>query len=399
MKRTSSGLPWILVLPVAIACGGGEGDSNAIKIGAIFDLTGPTADVGTDYAEGIRAYVNRVNAAGGVEGRPIDLIFQDYGYQVDRAEQLYSQFVQEGVVAFMGWGTGDTEALQRRIVEDRLPFTSASLSHRLGDPSEAPYNFLVAATYSDQFFVVLDWIEEDWAARGETGAPTVALMHNASPFGLSPWVQGGEAYAAAIGVDAAPFEMPRGATDFTAELTQIRQAGADYVVFQNTSSPVALALRDARGLGLDVTFVCLNWCSNRLLIDLAPDAAEGVVGAMPYAPLTADVPGTREIRAQLEAQGRTVEDRTNAVTQGWWTMAVLVEGIRRVIQEGREVTGANIKSALEGIRDLDTGGASAPLGFSPTDHRGAKGIRLFRVEGGSWQPLTDVREPRASVEP
>ena len=164
----------LILLPLALACGGGgdSSDSNEIKIGAIFDLSGPTADVGTDYAEGIQGYVAWLNAQGGIAGRPIDLIFQDYAYDVSRAEQLYSQFVQEGVVAFMGWGTGDTEALQRRIVEDQLPFTSASLSHRLGNPEEAPYNFLVAATYSDQFFIVLDWIKEDFAARGETGPPT-----------------------------------------------------------------------------------------------------------------------------------------------------------------------------------------------------------------------------------
>ncbi len=390
----------LALVPVFLACGGGDGGApddgtGPIRIGAIFDLTGPTADVGTDYADGIRAYVDWLNAQGGVEGRPIELIFQDYGYQVDRAEQLYSQFVQEGVVAFMGWGTGDTEALQPRILEDELPFTSASLSRRLGNPEEAPYNFLVAATYSDQFFIVLDWIKEDFEARGGTGAPVVALMHNASPFGRSPWVQGGEAYAQAIGVEAAPFEMPRGATDFTAELTQIRQTGARYIVFQNTSGPVALALRNAQSLGLDATFVCLNWCSNRMLMSLAPEASQGVVGSMPYAPVTADLPGTADIRAQFQAQGDDLAERTNAVTQGWWTISVLVEGIRRTIAAGQDVTGANIKAALENLRDFDTGGASLPITFSAEDHKGAAGVRLFQVQGTEWIPITDFREPLA----
>ena len=395
MRRLASCL---ILLPLALACGGAgdSSDSNEIKIGAIFDLSGPTADVGTDYAEGIQGYVAWLNAQGGIAGRPIDLIFQDYAYDVSRAEQLYSQFVQEGVVAFMGWGTGDTEALQRRIVEDQLPFTSASLSHRLGNPEEAPYNFLVAATYSDQFFIVLDWIKEDFAARGETGPPTVALMHNASPFGLSPWQQGGEAYAARIGLDAQAYEMPRGATDFTAELTRIRQAGAQYVVFQNTSGPVALAVRNARSLGMDVTFVCLNWCANRLLISLAPEASEGVVGSMPFAPVATDLAGTAEIRSFLEAEGEAIEEKSNALTQGWWTMAVMAEGIKRVIEVGQEVTGENIKAALEGVSEMDTGGVTVPITFSAEEHRGAKGVRLFRVEDGVWQPITDFRRPAES---
>ena len=187
--------------------------------------------------------------------------------------------------------------------------------------------------------------------------------------------------------------MPRGATDFTAELTQIRQAGADYVVFQNTSGPAALAIRNARSLGLDVTFVCLNWCSNRLLVSLAPRASEGVVGSMPFAPVVADVEGTREIRAALESQGESVQEKSNALTQGWWTMAVLVEGIRRVIQSDQDVTGANIKAALEGLEDWDTGGVTVPITFTSEDHRGAKGVRLFRVEDGTWQVLTDFRRP------
>ncbi len=395
MRRLAT---YVSLLPLALACGGAgdSSDSNEIKIGAIFDLSGPTADVGTDYAEGIQGYVAWLNAQGRIAGRPIDLIFQDYAYDVSRAEQLYSQFVQEGVVAFMGWGTGDTEALQRRIVEDQLPFTSASLSHRLGNPEEAPYNFLVAATYSDQFFIVLDWIKEDFAARGETGPPTVALMHNASPFGLSPWQQGGEAYAARIGLDAQAYEMPRGATDFTAELTRIRQAGAQYVVFQNTSGPVALAVRNARSLGMDVTFVCLNWCANRLLISLAPEASEGVVGSMPFAPVATDLAGTAEIRSFLEAEGEAIEEKSNALTQGWWTMAVMAEGIKRVIEAGQEVTGENIKAALEGVSEMDTGGVTVPITFSAEEHRGAKGVRLFRVEDGVWQPITDFRRPAES---
>ena len=132
---------------------------------ALFDLTGPTADVGTDYAHGMRGFVDWINRQGGVEGGPVELIYQDYAYRVDRAEQLYSQFVAEGVVAFMGWGTGDTEALRLRIAEDEIPFSSASLSHVLGDPAEAPYNFLVATSYSDQFRIAQDWIAENHGER------------------------------------------------------------------------------------------------------------------------------------------------------------------------------------------------------------------------------------------
>ena len=376
-------------------CGGDDAgaDDNSIKVGAIFDLTGPTADVGTDYGDGVRGFADWINGRGGIEGRPIDLIFQDYGYQVDRAEQLYSQFVNEGAVIFMGWGTGDTEALRLRVSEDEVPFSSASLSHRLGDPSEAPYNFLLATTYSDQFRIALDWI----ANNHGVGTPVVALMHNASPFGLSPARQGGEEFADALGIDLTLYEMPRGAVDFTAEFSRIRQSGAEYVVFQNTSGPAAVALQNARSLGLDATFFCLNWCSNAQLVQIAGEAAEGVMGTMPYAPLSVDVPGTRVIREYLEGKGESTEGKTNAYTQGWWTFAAFAEGMRRVLSAGEELTGANIKAALETLADYDMGGVTVPVTLTPTDHRGSKGLRIFRVEGGAWVPITDfVAAPAAS---
>lgn len=381
-----------LVTALALAACGGSGEraENEILVAAIFDLTGPTADVGLDYADAVRGHVEWLNARGGVSGRPIRLIYQDYGYQVDRAEQLYTQFVQEGALIFMGWGTGDTEALRLRIAEDRIPFASASLSHVLGDGRESPYNFLVATSYSDQFRIVLRWIAEDHRANGGAGNAQVAFMHSASPFGLSPWVQGGEDYAREIGVDVNAYEMPRGATDYTAEFSRIGQSGAAYVVFQNTSAPAAVALRNARGLGLDATFVCLNWCANALLWRLAEEAAEGVVGAIPWAPLTDDVPGVRDIRGYLESRGEDYSEKTNAYTQGWWTMGVFVEGIRRVLEAGRELTGENIKHALETVEGFDSGGAGPPLTFTPSDHRGSKGLRLFRAENGVWTPMTEV---------
>ena len=391
MRVVAAGIAVLL----CATCGGGDAgaDDNSIKVGAIFDLTGPTADVGTDYGDGVRGFADWINGRGGIEGRPIDLIFQDYGYQVDRAEQLYSQFVNEGAVIFMGWGTGDTEALRLRVSEDEVPFSSASLSHRLGDPSEAPYNFLLATTYSDQFRIALDWI----ANNHGVGTPVVALMHNASPFGLSPARQGGEEFADALGIDLTLYEMPRGAVDFTAEFSRIRQSGAEYVVFQNTSGPAAVALQNARSLGLDATFFCLNWCSNAQLVQIAGQAAEGVMGTMPYAPLSVDVPGTRVIREYLEGKGESTEGKTNAYTQGWWTFAAFAEGMRRVLSSGQELTGANIKAALETLADYDMGGVTVPVTLTPTDHRGSKGLRIFRVEGGEWVPITDfVAAPAAS---
>ncbi|MDQ7028979.1 MAG: ABC transporter substrate-binding protein [Ardenticatenia bacterium] len=388
-------LLFVVVSLLAVAsfgCRPGGQAQGPVKIGAIFDLSGPTSDVGLPYSEGIRGFVEWLNDNGGLNGRQVELVWQDYAYEVPRAEQLYSQFVQEGVVAFMGWGTGDTEALRSRIADDKIPFMSASYSHVLGNPDEAPYNFLVGTSYSDQFFIVLKWILEDWQAKGGSGAPKVAFMHHPSPFGLSPWEQGGKEFAAQNGIEAQAFEMPRGATDFTPELSRIQEFGAQYVVFQTVSSPASLALKNAKSLGMtDVTFICLNWCADEILVELAEGAAEGTIGAMPFTPPTVEAEGLKAPAEFLASKGESLESKGLHYSQGWWTMAVMVEGIRRTLEGGNELTGENVKMSLEELRNFETGGVTAPITFTTEDHRGSKAMRLFIVRDGRWEPLTDFR--------
>ena len=160
-KRLTQNLIVAVVLAALVlaACGGGGGTGSTgnapIKVGAVFDLTGATADVGTPYADGVKGFVAWKNANGGINGHQIELSSADYAYKVDQAEQLYTQYVQEGVVAFQGWGTGDTEALRTKIAADKIPLMSASYSAALLDMSQAPYNFLVGTSYSDQAIIAL----------------------------------------------------------------------------------------------------------------------------------------------------------------------------------------------------------------------------------------------------
>jgi branched-chain amino acid transport system substrate-binding protein len=138
-KRSVVFLIIALVGVLALAACGGAEEEEAVKVGAIFDLTGPTSDVGTPYSEGLTDFVNWYNEGGGVDGQPLELLSADYAYAVDQAEQLYSQYVDEGAVVFMGWGTGDTEALRGRIADDEIPFMSASYSDVLGEGAARPH--------------------------------------------------------------------------------------------------------------------------------------------------------------------------------------------------------------------------------------------------------------------
>ncbi|MEI7769059.1 MAG: ABC transporter substrate-binding protein [Chloroflexales bacterium] len=368
--------------PTTGAAAGGE----TIKIGAIFDLTGPTADVSKPYSQGVTAFVEWKNASGGVAGRKIELISQDYAYDTAKAEELYTQFVGEKVVAFSGWGTGDTEALKNKITQDKIPFISGSYSAALANPAETPYNFLTAPTYSDQMIVGMKWALADWKAKGKTGAPKFAYLINDSPFGRSPLADGTK-FAEANGV-ATPLEVPspKGATDLTPQLTQIKDSGANYVFIQNTAAPASLALKNAKSLGLDVQFVCLNWCGNELLVKLAGPDAEGVVGTIPFSPAGK---GAEVALAYAKEKAVDFGGANSSFVQGWTAMSILVAGIEKTATDGKELTGENIKASLETLSNFDTGGVTQPITFTSTDHAGSKALQVFQVKGGKWESISE----------
>ncbi|KXK51399.1 MAG: branched chain amino acid ABC transporter substrate-binding protein [Chloroflexi bacterium OLB13] len=255
MKRV---IVLLAVCAMLIVGSAGAQDGEPIKIGAVFDLSGATGDVGTPYANGVIAYVAALNESGGINGRPIELISADYAYSVETAEQLYAQFVAEGVVVFMGWGTGDTLALVSRIAEDEIPFISASYSASLNDPNgTAPYNFLIATTYGDQLEIMMMYMLEQWEAEGNSAADMrIAVFHHDSPFGTDPLAQGDE-YAASAGIGGVlHIPMPRGATDFTAELQQADDFGVTHIIVQNVSSPAALLAQNA-----SISLAGPAWCT------------------------------------------------------------------------------------------------------------------------------------------
>jgi len=381
----------ILFVWLLTACRGALPINTSIKIGAIHDLTGATSVVGIPYAEGMRDYVGWLNAQGGVDGRTVELISADYAYDVDTAKKLYSWMVDQGVVAFMGWGTGDTEALRPRLAVDRIPFMSASYSADLGDIRQFPYNFLVGVTYSEQAMIAMRWALDDWQRAGNAGAPKIALAYHDSPFGESP-LRDAEAYADANGIKLLTIRLPNTASDYLPELEQIKAYGADYVIVHTVSSPAAVLLKEAESQGFkpDLKFICLNWCADEAFIQLAGQAAEDVIGAIPFAPPGLRAAGHEDAAAWLAENGASLDEKGLHYTQGWWTMAVMLEGVRRVVNGGQEVSRENLKAALETIQDFNTGGVTAPISFSPTSHTGNHALRLYQVHDGKWKLISDT---------
>jgi branched-chain amino acid transport system substrate-binding protein len=367
-----------------------EDTPDVVKIGGIFDLTGATSDVGIPYANGVRDSVEFINAQGGINGRKINLIDEDYGYNIERAQALYDRLVnEEKVLVIMGWGTGDTEAMRSRIAADKIPFMSASYAEGLTVIQEAPYNFLIGVTYSDQMRIALQYIYDQWS--DDSRPPRVAFVYNDTGFGLSP-IQDGRDYAARLGIEVVDEEIVSlSAIDVTEEMRALAEAAPDYIIVQETTASASVIALAAHDLELPAQIIYLNWGADEKLIKLSGEAAEGVLGTVPFAFITEDVPGMDDIRAFNQERGVEASTLNIRYIQGWVTMQVMAEGIRRA---GDNLSGGDIRQGLESLSSLDTGGITAPITFSSTSHKGANALRIYQVRNGQWEPITDYIQPR-----
>ena len=134
-------------------------------------MSGPTAFVGKNYADGIRDSLAYINANGGIKGTKLESETIDYAYKVPQAIAAYKKWKsRKKMVAMQGWGTADTEALISFVAKDKVPVFSASYSGHLTDPTgknphtkkPAPYNFFYGASYSDACRGLVQWAAQDW---------------------------------------------------------------------------------------------------------------------------------------------------------------------------------------------------------------------------------------------
>jgi branched-chain amino acid transport system substrate-binding protein len=379
-----------LALTLVAGAQGHSAAPSAIKIGAIFDRSGPTSDVGVPYSDGVLGYVAWTNARGGIKGRKIQLLSQDTSYNVARSEAFYQQLRTSGIVAISGWATADTEAFKARVAADRLPYVSASYAESVAKPSETPYNFFIAPSYSQQMRIALKWISRQ--SRGRR--VNVAVCYSDSPFGRSPLDDGKryiESKRLAMSYDTQCAMRP-GGTDFTAQLTRVRNA--DYIIVQNTSSPSATLAKDAARLGMKARIVLLNWGADELFVTLAGAARAGAVGIQPFGTTGLKVPGLKTPAAWLRSHGgQSIHRKGIHYVQGWYTMSVILASVRRLVAQNKEINGPNIKAALETMPAIGTGGVTGSIKFTRSYHAGQKRSRIFQVIRGRFRQIAPFTAP------
>jgi len=388
----------IIVLVAGLAFWGcAKKEAEPIKVGGIFDITGPTSAVGKDYAQAAKDAERYINEHGGVNGRKIQLIANDYAYKIPEAVSLYKQYKDvDGVFVIQGWGTGDTNALKQQVNKDKIVYISASYDSNLNDPSKTPYNFYVGTSYSDAIRLAMKFIKDNFAEMfPDAGdrAPRVVFLYPDHPYGKAP-IPAGKAMAKELGIEVGPDEIVGlRAIDATSQLLHMKEFDPDWAWTGGTTPSTSVIVKDAAKLGLRTKFISNVWGFDENLIKLVGDAGnERIYGMAPFAFWGEDVPG---MEAAMQAAKKTDPEGTHTVRyiQGWTAMMVMWEGLKRADNAG-ELNGPGLKKALETLDEFDTGGLTAPITFTPSDHRPNTSLRIFKMSNNQLVPVTSVSVER-----
>ena len=124
---------------------------TSILIGQSAAFTGPASELGNEMRAGALAYFQMVNAAGGINGRKIEMRSLDDGYEPDRAAANTKKLIEGGVFLLFGYvGTPTSNAAKPIFTAAKVPFVGAFTgAESLRNPLNR-YIFNIRASYFDE---------------------------------------------------------------------------------------------------------------------------------------------------------------------------------------------------------------------------------------------------------
>ena len=124
----------LVLLTVSTSCK--KKEEGTIKIGAIFAVTGGASFLGAPEARTAEMVVEEINAAGGINGKQIELIIKDSAANPEKAISFTKQLIEEDqVVAIIGPSTsGETMQIKDLVESYKVPLVAAAAAEAIVDP-------------------------------------------------------------------------------------------------------------------------------------------------------------------------------------------------------------------------------------------------------------------------
>ena len=333
-------------------------EEREVKIGAVMPMTGEFAGPGRQVNDGLTDCLAIANEEGGINGKRIQYIMEDGHYQLDVARRAFETIMdRDKPVVMFGDSTNLGKAMAEMIRNRfKVLYSSVSFASDLAQSGLYPSVFIPGPTYSDQVGIMLRYISNQ-----KPGA-RVVLFYSNTAFGQDP-------------IGFARKLIPKMKLELAAEITEdlnpknidavadkLRQADPDYVLVHGfAGSGLPDLIRKARSAGMTCQFAATYWEAHKTILDQLGTAAEGLVAVDPYSRWwMEDLPMIKKIRAFNAKHHPEVRHRPTHYMCGFTAGLVFVEVLRQSDKAGR-LNYDGMVEALKSIKDLATGGLTAPL--------------------------------------
>lgn len=380
-KNISAG---ILAAAAATLLPVSAGAQEPIKIGAILSVTGPASFLGDPQKRTIEMMVEQINAAGGVDGRKIQLFLYDDGGDANAARTFASRLIdQDKVVAMIGGSTtGTTMAVIPAFEDAEIPFVSMAGAVQVVKPVK---KWVFKTPHTDT--MACEKIFTDIVARKLN---TIALVSGTDGFARSMRDQC-VAVAPKYNIKIAHEESfaPRD-SDMTPQLTNVRRkTEVQAIVVPGIGQSPAILARNYKQMGITTPLYVSHGVASKEFIQLAEGGAEGA-----RLPVSALLVGDKleandPQRAPVLAYIKAYEGKHNQPVSGFGGfmhdgLMIVIESIKRA----KSIDPAKIRAEIEATKNFV--GVNGIYNMTPTDHMGLdlSGFRIVEIKGGNWTPVT-----------
>lgn len=259
-----------LVAVALAACNGGTADDGPIKIGVISALTGDAAALGADHLSGVRLAVDQINAAGGINGRQVQLVAEDGKCSGSDGATAAQKLVNvDKVVAIVGgFCSGETLAAAPIVEAGKVPIISPGSSNP-GITQAGDFVFRVYPSDAWKTQAMAKYFAEEGFAR-------IAIISENTDYaqGLHDSLEGDVPEGALVFDE----NVEPGTKDFRSLLTRLKSVAFDvFIPNPNTDGVDAVMVQQFREAGFTQPIVGQDTMDSLVVAQIAGDAAEGVL--------------------------------------------------------------------------------------------------------------------------
>lgn len=363
------------------ACGGGAtpaaesgtggASKDPIKVGAIFSLTGPNSPLGVPEKQAVELLVKEINGAGGVDGRPLEVIFEDDKSDNTEAVKAIKKLAsKEKVVAVLGSsGSGPSLGMAEYAAAEKLPLISMAAADQITNPVRAG---IYKTPHTD-----VHGTKRIFKYLKEKGITKIATLNDSNPYG-SGWTTQLQKYAPEYGITIVA-EEKYGTKDpsMSSQLTKIKGTDAQALIVAGTNPGPATIVKEAKQLNLTIPIISSHGSANSKFLELIGDAGEGVlmVAGKLLIPeqVAADDPQSAIIKKFVDGYQAAYNAQPDGFAgYGYDGLNLLVEGLK---QAGSDTS--KLGEVLEKVKYV---GVTGEFKFTADDHNGLTEDSMIMVE-------------------